>query len=340
MIDKYINKAIDAICIFGGTEAGFSEEYVTVASKIGKLIGKKGIKLVFGGGSTGIMGAVATAVAEAGSEVIGIIPRCMTQGENATKNISQVIIAGSMHERRLKMYGLSDAFIVLPGGLGTLEETIEVLSWINLKIIKMKPLILIDINNYWEPLKQILNHMVKNGFIKASVLELITMVNDPSNIFRKLEENINRMFDENKTELPELEQELEEAYLNLSSHACAYELQRLAGKTGFDWADEAEALKKFHEEVAELTNEITNNKEDNYRLVEEYGDVTFALMNLARHLNIDYEHALNFANEKFKRRFIKMKSLIVKNNYSMDSMPLKDILDFWDSVKEMEVEKA
>jgi len=132
------------------------------AARLGRLLAERGLTLVYGGGGVGLMGACARAALEAGGRVVGVIPSFLRMPEVALETAELQEVA-SMHERKLAMFEQSDAFVVLPGGIGTLEETIELLSWARLNLHR-KPIVLLDIDRYWRPLIELIEHTVAQGF--------------------------------------------------------------------------------------------------------------------------------------------------------------------------------
>ena len=153
-----------AICIYCGSSPGTDPAYMESAREIGTLIAERGLKLVYGGGDVGLMGAAADAALAAGGEVIGVIPQDILDKEVGHGGITELHTVDSMHERKMKMASLSDAFIALPGGIGTLEEIIEVLTWSQLGF-HTKACGVLNINGFFDPLFQLLDHMVDKRFL-------------------------------------------------------------------------------------------------------------------------------------------------------------------------------
>jgi len=155
---------IRAICVFCGASAGRDPGYAAAAAVTGETLARRGIRLVYGGGRLGLMGAVADAALAAGGEVVGVIPRGLVEREVAHTSLTDLRIVETLHERKALMAELSDAFIALPGGLGTLEELAEVLSWGQLEL-HAKPIVLLDVNGYFGPLETFLDRAVAEGFL-------------------------------------------------------------------------------------------------------------------------------------------------------------------------------
>ena len=159
---------IKTVCVYCGSGPGTDPRFVEAAVALGKALAESGIRLVYGGGSIGLMGAVATSVLDHGGTVTGIIPGFLTARENALKRVQELIVTPDMHERKRLMFEHSDAFVALPGGIGTLEELVEQLTWQQLGR-HSKPVLLANIEGFWEPLLALLAHMRETQFIRASL---------------------------------------------------------------------------------------------------------------------------------------------------------------------------
>jgi uncharacterized protein (TIGR00730 family) len=159
---------IRTVCVYCGSGPGTNPHFIEAAIAFGKVLGENGIRLVYGGGSIGLMGAVATSVLDHGGVVTGIIPDFLTGRENALKRVQEMIVTPDMHERKRLMFERSDAFVALPGGVGTLEELVEQLTWQQLGRHN-KPVLLANIDGFWEPLLALLAHMRATEFIRASL---------------------------------------------------------------------------------------------------------------------------------------------------------------------------
>jgi uncharacterized protein (TIGR00730 family) len=158
---------IRRICVYCGSSAGKDPSFRAAATRFGEILAAAGIGLVFGGGSGGMMGAVATAVQAGDGEVIGIIPGFLTGRENVFRGATEVVVTEDMHERKRIMFERSDAFVALPGGIGTLEELVEQLTWAQLGQHK-KPILIANINGFWSGLLGVLDDMGASGFIHSS----------------------------------------------------------------------------------------------------------------------------------------------------------------------------
>src|SRR5256886_11145711 len=159
---------IRTVCVYCGSGPGTNPRFIESAIAVGKVLAGNGIRLVYGGGSLGMMGAVATSVLEHGGSVTGIIPDFLTARENALTRVQEMIVTPDMHERKRLMFERSDAFVALPGGVGTLEELVEMLTWQQLGR-HAKPILLANIDGFWEPLLALLAHMRSAQFIRASL---------------------------------------------------------------------------------------------------------------------------------------------------------------------------
>ena len=173
------------ICVFCGSRVGNKPIYQEVAQEVGKLIAKKGLGLVYGAGNIGLMGAVANAALAEGGEVIGVIPKVLVTKEIAHGGLSQLHVVDSMEERKALMAKLSDAFITLPGGYGTLDELFEMLTWSQLGIHN-KPSGLLNIDGFYDHLLAMLNYQVENGFLASKYLQLLLVENNLNNLMEKM----------------------------------------------------------------------------------------------------------------------------------------------------------
>lgn len=166
-----------SLCVYCGSRAGNEPSFSDTAVELGRLTAKAGVRLIYGGGDRGLMGATASAARDEGGDVLGIIPTFITATEGLLDGIP-VIEVETMHERKIRMFDEADAFCALPGGIGTLEETIEVLSWANLKLHK-KPIILCNTAGYWSPLVELIERVNAFGFGYPGLREMVTIVDTP-----------------------------------------------------------------------------------------------------------------------------------------------------------------
>ncbi|WP_026360296.1 TIGR00730 family Rossman fold protein [Amycolatopsis nigrescens] len=166
------------ICVFCGSSMGFDPVYAEQARALGTLLAERGIGLVYGGASVGTMGAVADAALAAGGEVIGVIPEHLSRVEIAHAGLTKLHVVADMHQRKAKMAELADGFLALPGGAGTLEELFEVWTWAQLGL-HSKPIGLVDVAGYFQPLREFVDHMVDAGFLRTEHRDVITVHKDP-----------------------------------------------------------------------------------------------------------------------------------------------------------------
>jgi len=159
---------LSSICVYCGSSIGARESYLEGARRIGADMAAEGVRLVYGGGDIGLMGAVARSVIEKGGEVTGIIPRFLQRRENMLTEVEDLIVTVDMHERKRLMFERADAFVALPGGVGTLEELVEQLTWAQLGQHK-KPIVLVNIDGFWTRLLGLIEHMREEGFIRPEM---------------------------------------------------------------------------------------------------------------------------------------------------------------------------
>jgi uncharacterized protein (TIGR00730 family) len=165
------------ICVYTGSRHGSRPEYRSTAEAFGALLAREGIGLVYGGGRLGLMGVVADAALAAGGEVVGIIPQKLVDLEVAHSGLTELHVVGSMHERKALMADLSDGFVALPGGIGTLEELFEVWAWLHLGYHD-KPCGLLNVSGFYDPLITFLDSIVTEGFLRADTRAMLFCEND------------------------------------------------------------------------------------------------------------------------------------------------------------------
>lgn len=190
------------VCVFAGSSAGQRAVYADVARELGHRIAGRGAALVYGGGATGLMGVLADSVLESGGSVTGVIPGPLVDRELAHRGITTLEVVASMHERKARMSELSDAFVALPGGLGTLEELMEIWTWAQLGI-HAKPCGIVDAEGYYGPLLGMIDRMVEEGFLRVLDRDLVVVDRDPGKLLDRLETHIaprlRRWMDERQT---------------------------------------------------------------------------------------------------------------------------------------------
>jgi uncharacterized protein (TIGR00730 family) len=180
---------IRSICVYCGSSPGADPAFLGAATAFGRLLARDGVSLVYGGGSNGLMGALARSVHDHGGRVIGVIPEFLKARELAFKGADEMIVTPDMHERKRIMFERADAFVALPGGIGTLEELIEQLTWAQLGRHK-KPVLFANINGFWEPLIELIDHMKKLGFIHSDLFFDYGVAAKVEDILPKLQEAI------------------------------------------------------------------------------------------------------------------------------------------------------
>ena len=156
---------VRSVCVYCGSASGSDPIYAEAAQRFGTILAEAGVRLVYGGGAVGLMGIMAREALARGGDVLGIIPGFLRDREIALTEAGELIVTRDMHERKREMFEHSDAFVALPGGIGTLEETVEMMTWIQLGQ-HMKPIILANISGFWDPLIALLDHMSEMGFLQ------------------------------------------------------------------------------------------------------------------------------------------------------------------------------
>lgn len=193
-----LSQTPNAVCVYCGSRTGENTIWMEAAVALGAGLAARGIDLVYGGGGVGLMGATADAAMAGGGHVVGIIPEDL-QNKEGRKDLPELHVVNSMHERKMMMAKRSDAFVVMPGGLGTLDETFEILTWRQLRFHD-KPIILADIAGYWQPLLDLLHRITDQGFADPAHLDLLTIVGTVDEVFAALEseETTDQRFDADK----------------------------------------------------------------------------------------------------------------------------------------------
>ncbi len=166
-----------SLCVFCGSRFGTDPATRDVAQRLGTMLAEKGITLVYGGGGVGLMGVVANAALAAAGRVVGVIPSFLLRRESGHPDLTETVVVETMHERKLTMFERSEGIVVLPGGIGTLEELFEVLSWRTLGLHE-KPIVIIDQGGYWQPLAALLRGVVDGGFAERTHLDHVAFVTD------------------------------------------------------------------------------------------------------------------------------------------------------------------
>ena len=174
-----------SICVFCGASSGGDARYAAAAASFGRLLAEENIELVWGGGHVGLMGVVADGVLEAGGRVFGVIPTFMAERELAHPQASEMVVVDSMHARKAAMADRADGFVALPGGFGTLDELFEIVTWAQLHI-HSKPVGLLNINGFFDPLLAMVRHMSAEGFVKPDHVELLHVAEAPAQLLQSM----------------------------------------------------------------------------------------------------------------------------------------------------------
>ena len=178
-------KEISSLCVFCGSRTGNDPAHEQIARQLGEAMASRQIRLVYGGGRIGLMGIVAGAIFNNGGQITGVIPDFLMHMEIGNDQIGELIITDNMHSRKAKMFELSDAVVILPGGIGTLEEAFEVITWKQLRQHD-KSIVLVDANSYWAPFTRLIENIIEGGFAHEKVLELYSVVGSVDEIFPAL----------------------------------------------------------------------------------------------------------------------------------------------------------
>jgi uncharacterized protein (TIGR00730 family) len=184
MQDHFMSN-IKSICVYCGSATGRDPAFIQAARELGQVMAANDIRLIYGGGALGLMGAVAESVVKHGGKVTGIIPKFLIEKELGYGGADELIVTDNMHQRKQLMFERADAFVALPGGIGTLEELVEQLTWAQLGRHK-KPILLANIQNFWEPLLETISHMVEQGFVHSASNMNFVVCDKVSDIVPKL----------------------------------------------------------------------------------------------------------------------------------------------------------
>src|SRR5271170_2996287 len=179
-------RQIKSLCVYCGSAIEVDPRYREAAIRLGGVLAARGIALVYGGGRIGLMGLMADACLQAGGQVIGIIPEFLRSREVGHGAVTELVVVDSMHLRKQTMFDRSDGFVILPGGLGTLDEAFEVLTWKQLRLHD-KPIVVADIAGYWQPFAALIDHVIGAGFAAPAMRKLFTVVAEIDQIVPALE---------------------------------------------------------------------------------------------------------------------------------------------------------
>ena len=179
------NKPI-SVCLFCGSRTGNNPAFITEARAFGKLLAQRGHRLVYGAGDRGIMGETARAMQDADGHITGVIPQHLVDAEIGKSDVDDYVVTNNMHERKMLMFERSQAVVTLPGGPGSLDELIEVLTWRQLGLHE-KPIIIMNVQGYWDPLITLLQNTIDNGFADQNILDFLTIAEDAASTIEALE---------------------------------------------------------------------------------------------------------------------------------------------------------
>jgi uncharacterized protein (TIGR00730 family) len=177
--------AVSSLCVFCGSKLGNDDAYRAAAEALGAAMLARGVSLVYGGGRIGIMGVLAETVLGGGGYVTGIIPDFLLKYEVGNLDVSELIVTETMHDRKRQMFERADGFVILPGGLGTLEEAFEIITWKQLRV-HTKPIVVFDVAGYWQPLSDLVARAIEADFAHPAVAELFTVVDTAEDVFAAL----------------------------------------------------------------------------------------------------------------------------------------------------------
>jgi hypothetical protein len=185
-------RPIRNICVYCGSNPGRSPAHAEAARRLGRRMAENGIGLVYGGGGLGLMGEIATAVLARGGRVTGIIPEFLSEKEHMLREVTELIVVSDMHERKKLMFDRSDAFVAMPGGIGTLEELVEQLTWAQLGR-HAKPIVLLSVQGFWRPLVELLGHLRGEGFIRDGMDLRFAVADTPEAVLEAVQAGAERV---------------------------------------------------------------------------------------------------------------------------------------------------
>jgi len=193
---------IRSVCVYCGSSPGNDPDFVKAAARFGEILAENGLTLIYGGGSNGLMGALAAAVRARGGEIVGVIPEFLTKRERIFSGAGELVVTADMHERKRMMFERSDAFVAFPGGIGTLEELVEQLTWAQLGRHR-KPILIANLKRFWEPLLGLFDHMDDAGYIHSSARLNFLVADAVDEILPALQRAAAAVSDEEKAGEPE-----------------------------------------------------------------------------------------------------------------------------------------
>ncbi len=180
-------QSIRSLCVFCGSRVGADPAYAIAAEQLGRALAERGTRLVYGGGSIGLMGVVMQSVLDHGGEVTGVIPEFLMRREVGNPTLTELVVVDSMHERKQRMFELADAFAALPGGLGTLDEAIEIITWQQLRL-HAKPIGLLSVGGYWQAYEALIDRIIDQGFADPGIRDLFVVEEGVESLLGSLED--------------------------------------------------------------------------------------------------------------------------------------------------------
>ena len=183
---------LTAVCVFCGSRDGVNPNFMKASNTLGRQCARNDIRVVYGGAGIGMMGEVARAALDAGGKVTGIVPKFLTEMEPKLDGLDEFILTETMHDRKIKMYEISDAFVIMPGGIGTLDETMEILTWRQLGV-HAKPVIIANLDNYWDPFVKIIDHVIAEGYAGENVRGLYRVVTSVEDILPTITDELSNI---------------------------------------------------------------------------------------------------------------------------------------------------
>jgi uncharacterized protein (TIGR00730 family) len=176
---------VRSLCVLCGSREGSDPAFRETATRLGRLMAQRHVRLIYGGGSIGLMGVIADSVLAAGGEAVGVIPEFLIRYEVGHRRLTELVTTDSMHDRKRQMFDMADGFVVLPGGLGTLDETFEIITWKQIRL-HSAPIVVLDVGGYWAPLSALVDAVVSAGFAHPTVRDLFSVVSRPEDVFAAL----------------------------------------------------------------------------------------------------------------------------------------------------------
>lgn len=177
---------VSNVCVYCGSSIGNEPAFEEAADRFGQILARSGVGLVYGGGGIGLMGVIARAVLREGGHVTGIIPAFLQKREIRFDDVSELIVTETMHERKQRMFEMSDAFVALPGGIGTLEETVEMMTWAQLER-HSHPIVLANLQGFWDPLVELFDHFIERKFTHGHLRSLYSVVDKVDDVLPRIE---------------------------------------------------------------------------------------------------------------------------------------------------------